>query len=227
MSVEEIQFKLESFVNAGWKTMGRMELYNHGFSDSEIAKFHGASRTAVSRWRHRRGLKPNPSKWLRIPILNLTNFEKGFLVGVIEGEGTITIRRVKSSARTLKGFALQPIIEVSNTSKELIVKVKNMIKPKRSVRVAKKLESGKNFYTFTIQDQKTVLALLREIVNYLVSKRRRGELVKRFCEIRLKKRKYLQHTTRGERARFLNHPKNYYYGSEELEIYEEVKRLNG
>ena len=135
----------------------------------------------------------------------LNDFEKGFLVGLIEGEGSIFInRRVdKRVGRSLNGFTLCPCVDVTNTDFQLISFYESIVKKIMSVesyrtKIATNLgnlnlvEAAKRGegkwsvkwkigYRVRIHDKQTIISLFREIGDLLVSKKERAKLLLEWC----------------------------------------------
>jgi len=144
----------------------------------------------------------------------MKSFERGFIVGLIEGEGTISLSVGKGKTRnSFLGLSIEPLIQIANTSEELINKA-NMILGWRK-RVIKR-EKAKILYLSITRSIDLVQNVLEEINCDLVSKKKRGELLLEFCKIR--KTKY-----KGKIRRRL---KGVGYTDREFEIVKEIAILN-
>lgn len=133
-----------------------------------------------------------------------------FLAGLIEGEGTITIQT--SNKRKNGKHNLLPIVQIANSNVELIeFTVKTLQETGISPFVYWKQRTGKSLApsaTVQISGYKRVVAFLRLITPYLISKRRQAEVVLAMCERRC------------------DLPKNTPYTDADLLSVGEIRRLN-
>lgn len=125
----------------------------------------------------------------------LSKEEWAYIAGIIDGEGTISIIRVNKKRRGLHWYILQPTIQVSNTSEELIrwlgekldMKVNNRA---RSLPPAYKgrqrtREEIAICYVVALFGYK-VYSILKNICPYLIIKRGQCELTMQYIESRMK-----------------------------------------
>ena len=161
----------------------------------------------------------------------LVGLRLGYLTAIIEGEGTIDIRRnrVKYIADYIKrhyayyydysGYTYAPYIVIANNSVELLEAVKDMIGEGRIVPVKRNNIKWKDSYYFRLTKRELVLILLRELLPYFMSdtKRRLCELIIEFCESRTSRFNEVRRQGGG------GHPP---YNTREIEIWKEVKELN-
>lgn len=190
-----------------------------GLSYNKIAKQLGVSETTV--WR---ALNPERSDRgvFRFSIKELNDFEKGLLVGLIEGEGSIGITKHASSAYK-HGFALYPYVDINNTDMSLLKATQNIL-GKRFTAYIRKHHDGdshlgtKPMYYVTLHKVQDVLSLLRQLQPHFISEknRRRCEIVIKYCETRLKKR-----------MSGLQQKGFWQYGDEELKLWKECKSIKG
>jgi DNA primase large subunit len=149
----------------------------------------------------------------------LNDFEIGLLVGLLEGEGTITIQRMN------KGY--YPRIVISNTDTDLIELSHSLLGKLMESRhkvyrhyssKAERLKGWKPSWVVRVTSMKDILLVLEFLENYLVSSKKRElcKLVLEFCRSRLAK-------TQG-RKRGLWTAKD--FSSRELEIISRVRLLN-
>ena len=145
------------------------------------------------------------------------HFNIGWLVGMIEGEGCITLA---AGARTNSkyGHKISPYLSITSTDKRLIDKAIEIIDffhlpvhlDKREYHNGKK---WKDRYTLQVFGQKRVKEWLILIKPYLVGKQEQAEIVLSFIE---------------QRQKILNkHPWHKPYTNEDLVLYEKVHKLNG
>lgn len=135
--------------------------------------------------------------------IHLTDRQIGYFAGIIDGEGHIRI--VRSIQRTGNYYA--PFIGITNTCQPLIDKCMDIFKSGRFHAEKKKRPNHKIKLVYNIASVKGVKQILTQILDELVVKRKQAELVLEF--IRLKESK----TGYGVLPR-------------EIELFEEVKRLN-
>lgn len=135
------------------------------------------------------------------PIV-LSDIDKGYLAGLIDGEGTIRIMRALR-----KWYA--PFIQITNTDKTVMKWLQEMFE-KRGVGhlyMEKTRPPYRTKYVFNIASVQGVKQILEQIVDILKIKRRQALLVLEFIEMKENKADY------GVLPR-------------EIEIFEESKRLN-
>ena len=104
--------------------------------------------------------------------MELTDLEKGYVAGIIDGEGTITLTYVHSSNKFRA-----PSIEVTSTTLEMLEKMKALAGGTIS-KVSKRAEHHKQAYRWCIR-YNAVIDLLKEISEYLLEpkKKYRADLI--------------------------------------------------
>jgi len=128
----------------------------------------------------------------------LTPFQKGYIVGLIEGEGTISINSAKTS-RDRPYRRYRPSVRIANKNLDILKKVKKILKVGVIVK-------SKEIYQYKIVNIVKVKKLLETLYRYFIVKKEVARLVIKFCNLRMGKR----------------HP----YTNEELEIVKKVKEIN-
>lgn len=152
-----------------------------------------------------------PRRYEYIKPLRLTDFESGFILSLLEGEGTISIRKYKCPYRS-SGFKLRPEISIANTSSALVEVTRGLIGG-----TTRKIVSGrrrKPLYQLRIIGIKRTLPILLAVKDHLIVKKRRCELVIRFCQLAWQR---LKTRVGGKAAR---------YASEEVLIVKKIRKLN-
>jgi nitrogen regulatory protein PII len=145
------------------------------------------------------------------------SFEIGYLAALIDGEGTLTIAKnifhYESEYRKRGYTTYRPMLAIANTSQELLEVARDMIGAGKVYPPAgkKRKASHKGTYRYILYTYEYLLPLLIEIKDYLIVKKRQCELLIEFIESRLQK---------GNKGVGVG------YSEREIEIYEEVKRLN-
>jgi DNA-binding CsgD family transcriptional regulator len=179
---------------------------------SELSRIFGRSKGAVASKVYTLELATEHYNDLRNTVSiknNHPEWFKGYLAGLVDGEGTIGIE--KASRNDRKNPHFKPIVKISNTCKEaldyIIEQVGGFKFAIKSGRMSK--NSKKAVYDIVLVRHKDVEAFLEMILPYLLIKRRQAELVIQFCKSRLSK------------------PNHAPYSDEEIAIIEEVKKING
>ena len=110
-------------------------------------------------------------------ILPLTEAQKAYLAGIIDGEGSLTIVKNKSGK-------LWPILSITQKNPQLLYWIKNTIGHGYICR------RKRDIYHFYLRRQSLIKDLLGLIKPYLILKRKQAEILIQFCENRLKNRYY-------------------------------------
>ena len=110
----------------------------------------------------------------------LSEVEKAWLAGVIDGEGTIFLSKV-ISRKTRRGFFYLPTIGVSNTNRDFLVKVAETI-GEGTVCFAKKGDAKTRPRWMYIASSGVLRAILPQILQYLIVKKDRAALMLQFLE---------------------------------------------
>jgi len=137
----------------------------------------------------------------------LSDFDRGWLIGLLDGEGWIGLLKMKDSKSKL-GFRLKPIISVANANRELIEKAQKIlggyIEP-----VNPHLPTVT--WEVTLVDTRKIKDFLEENLQYIIAHKRRAELLLEFCKSRLNKPRGKGHGSQ--------------YSKRELEIRKEFEKL--
>jgi hypothetical protein len=137
---------------------------------------------------------------------DVSDFDLGYICGIIDGEGSIGITQQK---RKDEGITLRPYVQIVNTDYEAIKFLQSELGGDIQIHVSKNSKE-KDTYHLRIMNTQLVLNTLRKILSGLKIKREQAILVIEFCESRLK----------GAIERGLG------YTEQELEIFHKVKELN-
>ena len=133
-----------------------------------------------------------------------------WLGGIIDGEGTITIRiHNRKHNRTL----LTSVFSVANTNKIIIDKIEEILKEFKIpfwMSYTDKTKRWKPKWEIHVMGLRRVKKFLPIINEFLVGKKKEGELALQWCNRRLSKL-----------------GKNEFYDDDELRIYNEIKSLHG
>jgi len=134
--------------------------------------------------------------------LKISEFDQGFLVGLIEGEGSLTITKCSNyRGRNYRGgeryINYVPRLTITNASYELVVLAHKIIRRELGIghiymkhRIEK---SWKQCYYLDVRGLK-LLPLMKFLESKLISKRRHAQILVKWCEQRISKqsRKYTE-----------------------------------
>lgn len=178
-------------------------------SDYAISKRYQIDPRRVKRMRGKLGLRSGYNPGKSVPIVIFPDFIKGWLTGLIEGDGSIVIYHFKNPP------SLQPQIIITNTNKELIEKVRSVLGAfyKVGLTIGRVPETNRKIYRIFVRSRGGVISILKNTLPHLIAKREVGEKVLEFCDSRIK----------TLRAAGSNHAP---YTEKEWELYWEVKELN-
>ena len=111
---------------------------------------------------------------------NINNFDAGFIIAMIEGEGSFSL--IKKISKKKGKFSLQPIISTGNYEHILLETMKNNLK------VGAIHPSGKG-WVYQITGMETIIKVLTWMIPKLLTKRKKTKaiLLKEYCESRLEK----------------------------------------
>ena len=111
----------------------------------------------------------------------LGDFERGFLVALIDGEGSIGLstKRVGSKRKFIR---IAPFISIVNTCKPLLEKAMQFI---GGGSLFNRKGTRKEIWTLGIYGTRNVAFLLEQIHNDLIVKKDKGDLVLKFCKSRV------------------------------------------
>lgn len=133
----------------------------------------------------------------------------GWLCGIIDGEGTVTLRFHRRKNRTP---FIQPVITIVNTNKQIIDNIIRILKEYKIpfwVSEYKRTSAWKTRWMIEISGIKRILKFIPIIDNGLVGKKENLELMKTWCESR--------YDELGKRT---------YYTDWDIEIVKQIKLLN-
>jgi hypothetical protein len=139
----------------------------------------------------------------KIDPIRLTDVEKGYLAGLIDGEGSIRVSRALG-----KWYA--PFIQITNTNKSVMDWLQEIFGNKNIGRLYVEKRRNPNYrpkFVYNVASVQGVKQILEQIVDILKIKRQQALLVLEFIKLKENKVEY------GVLPR-------------EIEIFEELKRLN-
>jgi len=143
---------------------------------------------------------------------SVSELEKGYFTGLLEGEGCMGVRRHKSPNAKVEQLA--PFVEIINTDRDLLETIVEIAGGGISLG-HKSTQNAKRTYTWRICGTKTIYDTLSEVRDSLVSSKRKevANLVIEFCERRINR------AYDPSKAQVVNDERDW-------EIYEELKKLN-
>jgi len=190
---EEIEILKKYYPVASWDTLLRLLPNRSKSSIVQKACQLGLTRTGLARCKR----KSFDSKLLRGEA---TPFEIGFIVGLIEGEGTFNLKLRKNRKHA------QPRFTISNTDLRLLKYAQSIIGGRiRKQRVSKR---GTICYALEIAKIDAIYKTLEKLIPYLITKKKQAKVMYEYCKLRLSMPCYAD-----------THPK-------EKELYNRLHQLN-
>lgn len=116
-------------------------------------------------------------------VRRLSDFERGWIAGLIDGEGSITINAEKRSHRYSLGFSLRPNVSIANKNLELLKEVQYVIGD--GIITENQNSKGHKCYHWSLNGLFVIKSLLKQILPDLIVKRPLAELVLDFCNSRI------------------------------------------
>lgn len=116
----------------------------------------------------------------------LTEVERAYIAGLIEGDGSISITRGRSCRKLACGqTSCTPKISIGNTNKELLAHVKTLLQGSCSITNKKPKARRKQLSILEIGRLLDIKSLLQQLIPFLVGRKKQAELVLEFCNLRL------------------------------------------
>jgi hypothetical protein len=147
----------------------------------------------------------------------LTDYEKGLLVGLLEGEGSINLQRQEKNSGNKKYLGFVPYIDFTNTDRSLALLYERLarevlreagLEDSVILMQSREFEKWKTYYKIRIRNNVAVIFFLAKIKDFFVSsKKEKSELLIKWCSLRNQHRR-IPHT------------------EEELKIFDELRKLN-
>jgi len=120
---------------------------------------------------------------LKSPHLSLTESEKAYLAGIIDGEGSIYMG-VNRHPRATLGFCYEIHLEITNTDKKLIEWLMNKLGGRNVSWRPKRCDRSLCYY-WAMAKLEDVYTVLKEVYPYLILKRERAEVAMNYIQKRL------------------------------------------
>jgi hypothetical protein len=166
-----------------------------------------ASRERARKYR----LLEHCSKKEETHVKELSEAEKGYLAGLIDGEGTISIGKKNNKTGRL-GFTLTPSVSIANTNEGVIRYCQSLIGG-RVYKGRRRKPNHRTKFTLRVHRHTEIMKILEQVYPYLRIKKKNAELLMKYCESRIKKRRYISSVTVP-------------YDEDELRIHQEIRKLN-
>lgn len=160
-------------------------------SIKELALLTGHSRGAVAGKMRELGLKKKIGNIVRFKEVNLTERDMAYIAGLVDGEGTVTIRKATGRKGAVE---YHPYIRISNTSKELMDWLEQKLNFPNVYIAKQKTRAGTPMYIFNIRGM-SFYKFFRELEPYLIIKRRRMRVMLLWIESRFKASSYEGYST--------------------------------
>ena len=153
-----------------------------------------------------------------------------WLGGIIDGEGCITINHHRLHRGTIKEtLFFAPIIIITNTNKILIDKCQEILERNNLAFYLNYRERGKGrrkpCWWIVITGIKRCVRALNILSKYLISKKEEANLVKEFCEGRLRKNEW-SNSKEGRMMQNKKYGGNYLYDEKDFEIILKVAEIH-
>jgi hypothetical protein len=141
----------------------------------------------------------------------------GYVAAFLDGEGSALLvkRNCRHGGTSIR---IEPRIVFNNTYHEALTVIKGIIDCGWICQEKRPKYRRQACYSLVVTNFRDIIHIIEKCFAFLVIKKKHAQLMKEFCEIRLKKME--NGTTHG-------HPRGISsFGKRELEIYEEIKELN-
>ena len=133
----------------------------------------------------------------------LSNVERAYIAGIIDGEGSLYCRKVKSPANKIRPFFYRTELLVGNTNLALLEKIKEVVGDGRIYKINRTHEkpTWSPIWHYKLHTQKLSQFLL-QIKDFLIAKRTQAEILVRVSEIneehRSGRRKFITSASEAE-----------------------------
>lgn len=147
--------------------------------------------------------------------MKLNNLEKGYVAGILDGEGSIGIHFVKATKTSSDG--LRPRIEITNKNLEVLKWIKNKTGCGR-IEYVKRTIKSKECYRYVLTTPNKIKELLTIVSPFMIIKKVHAELMIEFLNNRTLRLPFKGHEfKKGEKILISEY---------DLKTYEKMKQLN-
>ncbi|MFB6145098.1 MAG: LAGLIDADG family homing endonuclease [Candidatus Nanohaloarchaea archaeon] len=140
----------------------------------------------------------------------LTDFERGWISALIDGEGSLRLRE-RDDSQTYK-----PSIAITNTSREILEKFQEIVPDPKIYDEKQDKDEWNDQYQLAVWKHSTIRNLLEQIEGRMVIKKQKAKLMTEFLERRAKSER-----SRDEEGHFISSETD----PEERRILEDFRRL--
>ena len=116
--------------------------------------------------------------------LVLSDVDKGYLAGIIDGEGTVSIVRAINKSNKEVHTYYAPIIYITNTDPKLMSRVREIVKVGHFHSEKQRNPNHKTKLVYSVASIRGVKMILEQIINVLTTKKRNAERVLEFIRIK-------------------------------------------
>jgi hypothetical protein len=175
------------------------ELYKEGISMKEIAIKFGCGEYMIYRvvQKDREDKNEEDVKMFVKNLKNLSNYEIGYIVGILDGEGSLGINKGEN-----KGYyGYSPKINFSNQERDII----NFIHSKLGMTTG--LKKGKDCFSVNLYGKEIISEFLKFIIPYTHSRKtkKKAEILLKFCSAEnSKEREHYYQELRLVKSKLLN-----------------------
>lgn len=124
-------------------------------------------------------------------LKKLNTFQIGYILGIIDGEGSLTIGEHTNTPTKPHFF---PVLDITNSNKEIIDYIQNLIPANYIKRIIKEGLKRKNIFVYRIYDRKKLEILLNFFKSYKWIKKKQAEIVLKFLNIKDDNKRRIYHT---------------------------------
>lgn len=216
-SVDNINLLIDVFPKSSYD-----EIKKHFPKKTHRSIWHKAYRLGLRRDRKYYEVKKKACDVV-IPILSEANL--GYIAGLFDGEGCITIYYDKSRVTYGK---LNPMFRISNTYRSVLDEIKTLtgfgkIDNGRITGIPSKYGIKKPVYTFKVYRLYEMLGLIKILLPYLRIKRKQAEIFIEFINIQLSKTTVVDRDKKTGRFIKITYDE---LSKRECDIYYEIRKLN-
>lgn len=153
----------------------------------EIGRMSKVSATTTRRWLLHYGI-PIKRPYLSNVKTDLSETEKAYLAGYLDGDGTITIGFSKNK-KSKRGINPSKDVSLITKHKDFAQKLQQMIGGSVKSFIYEDSREKKLGYRVAFTNQASALAFLKAIIPYLILKKRQAELMAQYLTNRLRARR--------------------------------------
>lgn len=152
------------------------EKYRNGKTITELSKEYNINSSSIcftlkSLIRNKKNKEINR---IKKKLNNLSLFEIGYIVGIIEGEGSIFISEENGRYR--------PVISIANADKVMMNTLDNLLPFFRKSFIKRKNKKWSDIHTIRLNNKKHIKELCNFLYPYMISKKKETELILKIIE---------------------------------------------